>query len=333
MTSGAAVLDLEPVQRLTRDLKVAAIVLSPAEARYLVDSYYTLQDYRKAAGNQRLALGKVGEPHSVIDWLFDQMETLENQIKRALDAWTDGQIVGQWAKSIVGIGPVITAGLLAHIDITKAPTAGHIWRFAGIDSEVEWLGKERARELVNSVVPEGAVTSEHLATIAQLTHRKLESIEKVATDRASGNITRASLTKGLSRPPWNAGLKTLCWKVGESFVKFSNHQQDVYGKVYQQRKAQEIERNEAGVFAEQAARVLREKRIGKGTEAYTWYSQGKLPPAHIHARAKRFAVKLFLAHYQAVAYEVHYGTKPPKPFVIEHMGHVGYIQAPNWPMS
>ena len=264
--------ELNPIERLSRDLKKSAGLLSPTEARYLVDSYYAIQEYRKAAGNQVRALSESEEPCEVIRWLNTQMETLEGQIKRALDAWTDNQSVGLWAKSITGIGPVISAGLLAYIDIRKAPTVGHIWRFAGLDPTQSW-GKGQKR-------------------------------------------------------PWNAGLKTLCWKIGESFVKVSGLESDVYGKVYLARKEQEVSRNDSGAFADQAVTAL-QKKIGKSTEAYKAYSDNRLPPAHLHSRAKRYAVKLFLSAYHEAAYFDHYGVLPPKPYVIEHMGHAHYIAAPN----
>lgn len=272
-----AVFDLEPIQRLSRDVAEASISLSADEARYLVDAYYTIQDYRKAANNQIGALTRSGEPHSVINWLAQQTEQLERQINRALARWSDSQPLGQWAQSITGIGPVLSAGLMAHIDIEKAPTVGHIWRFAGLDPTQTW-------------------------------------------------------EKGHKRP-WNADLKVLCWKIGESFVKVSGSQNDIYGKVYLQRKADEVRWNDEGKFADQAAHILSTKRIGKETEAYAAYSRGKLPPAHIHARAKRYAVKLFLSHYHHVAFSLRYGTSPPKPYIIEHGGHIHFIAPPNWPLS
>lgn len=264
---------LDPIERLTRDLKVAAITLSPNEARYLVDAYYQIQEYRKAAGNQRLALEKSEEPHSVIDWYFRQMDGVEGQIKRALDSWTDGHPVGIWSKSLVGIGPVLSAGLLAHINIEKAPTVGHIWRFAGLDPTVTW-------------------------------------------------------NKGEKRP-WNADLKVLTWKIGQSFMKFQNNPNDFYGKLYVQRKAFEVERNEAGTMAEQAAAYLAAKKFGHETEAYKAYTDGRLPAGQIDARARRWAVKLFLAHWHEVAYFNRFGVLPPKPYVMEHLGHVHRIEVPN----
>ena len=299
---------LQPLERLRKDVRMAAITLSRDEARFLVDAYYTWQEERKRGNNQIRALTESGEPHEVIQWLAANANMLEVSVRRVLDTYSDADPVGAWGKSIVGIGPVITAGLLAHIDIEKAPTVGHIWRFAGLDPTVQWEKK--------------------------------------------------------TKRPWNASLKTLCWKIGESFVKVSGRDDDIYGHVYLERKAQEQERNEAGAFAEQAAAVLEHKRIGKDTAAYYYYAglltvvaahevqeqksvaaqlkkakelaveEGgirMLPPAHIHARAKRYAVKLFISHLHHVMYEVRYGKLPPKPYILTQEGHVHFLVPPNWP--
>ena len=113
-------------------------------------------------------------------------------------------------------------------------------------------------------------------------------------------------------------------------MKVSNHDEDIDGHVYAERKELEIQRNELGLFADQAKAKLERFKIGKDTDAYKAYSTGKLPPAHIHSRAKRYAVKLFLAHYHHVAYEVEYETPPPKPYGIQHLKHAHYISPPNW---
>ncbi len=270
-------IDLTPVIRLTKDLRSAARTLSDHEARFLVDAYYAMQDDRIRAAHQHRALSKSNEPAEVMSWLLEQREILEKQVARALDAYSGAQQIGMWARSIIGIGPVITAGLLAHIDITKAPTVGHIWRYAGLDPTQVW-------------------------------------------------------EKG-QRRPWNASLKTLCWKVGESFVKVSGNEKDIYGKVYKERKALETQRNERFEFAEQAKAALARKKFGADTQAKKFYDQGMLPPGHIHARAKRYAVKLFLSHMHHVWWEIQTGEKPPKPYVITHMDHAHYIEPPNWPMA
>lgn len=267
--------ETEPSLRiLRRDLRQAARELGPDEIRFLVDLYYQMQDYRKASANQIIALSKSEEPGQIMRWAASRMEEMESTIKGVLDSYTDAEPTGMglWAKGHYGIGQVISAGLLAHIDITKAPTVGHIWRFAGLDPTQKWEKK--------------------------------------------------------TKRPWNADLKTLCWKIGQSFMKFHNRDECFYGHVYAERKAQEIAKNEAGEFAAQAAHALEAKTYRKETTALASYSAGRLPPAHIDARARRYAVKLFLAHWFEEAYRRHYKTEPPLPYPIAHLGHVHRIESP-----
>lgn len=135
-----------------------------------------------------------------------------------------------------------------------------------------------------------------------------------------------------TKRPWNASLKRLCFLIGESFVKVSGNKNDIYGQVYKARKEQEIKKNEAGEFADQAAASLKEKKFGADTEARKWYEKGMLPPARIHMRAKRYAVKLFISHLHHVMFELEFNSPPPKPYIISHGGHVHFLAPPNWPL-
>lgn len=300
----AAAVTFDPIARLTRDLRESARMLTRDEARYLVDIYYTAQDYRIRAGNQRRASSVDGEPHALVSWAFDSFETVENQIKGALGKYADAHVPGAWARSIHGIGPVIAAGLLAHIDMnpwhcTKSKangggscrpdtpheggqckhrptrTAGAIWRFAGLDPTVTW-GKGQKR-------------------------------------------------------PWNADLKRLCWIIGGSFVRLRASENDIYGKVYEERKAFEVAKNEAGEYAELARSTLESKKF-RESDTRVAYEAGRLPDGRIDMRARRYATKLFLSHYHHVAHEDFFGTAPPKPYIIEHGGHTHFIAPPHWPM-
>lgn len=269
----------EAAQRLNNDLRKSATLLTSPEARYLVSVYYDIQEQRIRSMAQLRAAAEQGEPNSLLVYLSNQYEILENNARNALNAYAKSEDIGKWSLSITGIGPVIAAGLMAHIDIRKAPTAGHIWSFAGITGHQVW-------------------------------------------------------NKGEKRP-WNADLKVLCWKIGESFVITSGRESSFYGEVYKQRKALEIERNEQGLYAEQAEAILNNKRFSRDTVAKKFYTEGKLPPAHIHARARRYAVKMFLSHWHHVAYEVEFNISPPTPYMFAFGGgeHVHYIAPPNWPMD
>jgi hypothetical protein len=247
------------------------------QARWLVDYYYAIQDYRIQAAGQERAIKQAADEGGLelASWLAETTKVIEGEIRRALDAYSDASTPGRWAKSIMGIGPVISAGLLAHIDVERAPTVGHIWRFAGLDPSMKW-------------------------------------------------------EKGQKRP-YNAKLKVLCWKIADSFVKQQSRESDVYGKVYVARKQLEVERNEAGLFAEQAAEKLEKFNIrDKATKEI--YEAGRLPAGRLDLRARRYAVKLFLAHFHHVLYEDYFGIEPPKPYILTQPGHVHYIAPPNWPM-
>ena len=296
---------------LSRDLRSAAATLSEAEARFLVDFYYQMQKDRIRAENQVRSIGqttipcadcedgqvspgpfladcdtcdgtgfKAGEPHELLVWLNTNTKSLENRIKSGLDVYSRSSELGRWARSVTGIGPVIAAGLLAHIDISRAPTAGAIWRFAGLDPSQTWEKK--------------------------------------------------------TKRPWNGKLKTLCWKAGESFVKVKGRDSDFYGHKYEERRAYEEAKNEQGDYQGQAEAMLEAKRIGKDSLAYKSYSVWKLPAGQLYSRAKRWAVKLFLAHYFAVGYEIMYDRKPPEPYILSaapddvRASHVHYIAPPGW---
>jgi hypothetical protein len=129
------------------------------------------------------------------------------------------------------------------------------------------------------------------------------------------------------RRPWNADLKVLCWKIGDSFVKISGREDAYYGQVYRKRKELEVERDLAGLFADQAAKTLEEKKI-RDPETLKTYENGHLPAGRLDLRARRYAVKLFLSHWHEIAYTAEHGERPPFPYPIEHLGHAHVIPVP-----
>jgi len=130
----------------------------------------------------------------------------------------------------------------------------------------------------------------------------------------AGLVPGVKWTKGEFRP-WDARAKVLCYKAGESFVNQQNNKNDFYGKIFAKRRVYEDERNERGELAEQAAEKLKRTKIGKDKKAYEIYSSGKLPPAHLHSRARRYTVKLFLSHLHDVSWRDYYDIDPPVPYV------------------
>lgn len=253
-----------------KDIRAMGTRMTDAEARLLVGYYYLAQENRKRFENQVRSLKD--QPNMLLSFLGDQSSRIEEICRKALDDYTMTHPMGAWLRGIHGIGPVLAAGLLAHIDISKSKTAGHIWSFAGYNPNMVW-------------------------------------------------------EKGQKRP-FNMALKVLCFKIGDSFLKTSGSEKAYYGKLYQQRKAYEVERNETGQLAHRAEEELQKRKYSKETETYKCLIQGKLSPGHLDARARRWAVKIMLSHLQAEWWRREFNEEPPVPYALEHKGHVHYIEPP-----
>lgn len=268
---GIEFLTPEVDKRLGKDLIVKSGMLDRRQAGALVDYYYRIQEHRIALGNQVSSILYDEDDSALIEFYHQQIKVVERSIIPALETYASNHEVGRWSMEQLGIGPILAAGLLSHIDIEKAPTVGHIWRYAGLDPTSKW-GKGERR-------------------------------------------------------PWNAELKTICWKIGQSFIKVSGKDDAFYGKLYLADKERRMAKNEAGDYAELAAKTLEEKNI-QHKETRAVYESGKLPQSRIISQAARYATKLFLAHWHEVAYREHFKTEPPKPYIIEHGGHAHYIAPP-----
>lgn len=268
---------LEPFLLLDRDLKKKAESLTPPDVKKFVKGYYAMQQQRIRFGNQLSQARKVGEAHELLLWFYDLMEAVEKKVAKPLDGYSLKHPVGQWLRTICGIGPVLASGFLSEIDIYKAPYVGHIYNFAGYNPTIRW-------------------------------------------------------EKGQKRP-WNASLKRLGWLAGKSFQKVQSRPRDVYGKIFVKRRAYEQEASDLGMRAEAAAQALREKNYRPETIAYQHYIIGKLPPAHIEGRARRFTVKIFLEHLFHVWYEIEFQRPAPLPYILDHLGHQSYFPPPYWPLE
>lgn len=278
----------EPIGRAYKDAQLLQILkmtpkevkanaeLNREEALALVGMYDSIQRLRIGAGNKVDAHERrvdiVSDP-AVVTRLKGHLSVLEHEAARVMGAFAKSHPLGRWAMRNHGVGPVIAAGFLAHIDVTKAPSAGAVWKFAGmIDPALLKWGKGERR-------------------------------------------------------PYNARLKTLCFLLGESFKKFSNHPDCHYGHIYKKRKEEETARNDAGEYREKALARLNEAVKGRygisPLQKETWAS-GKLQPVGLDRRAMRYAVRFFLSHYHYVACMITYG-RAPDPWVIRYGGHVHWV--------
>lgn len=300
------------------------------EVGFVVETYYELQECRKRAANRERALEASGEPNTLMATYRHHYEVVEGRTQGLLRAWAGRDPLSSWAMRVVGIGPVIAAGLAAHIDMSRASSPSAVWRFAGLDPTSFWVGKKGAADVVEEVLAScGGDCEQAVLLIAKRIGMRPESVRRFAVTNKEGAVrplNRANLEKAAARRPWNEALKVLCWKLGDSFVKVSGNPKSLYGRLYRERKALEVERSESGQFAELAAKTLAEKKFSSGTPTRKAYEEGHLPDGRLDLRARRIAVKTFLVHYWTKAWMLaHPGERPPQPWIIAHGGHVDLI--------
>lgn len=321
--------ELPIFKALKGDLKAAATLLEPGEVRWLVRYYYDQQEDRiRVAGRVRTLSH---EPNLVIRTLLGERTITESRIKQAMDVYSDVHPTGSWMKSLYGFGPVISAGLLAYVNMDKAQTAGDIWRYAGLDPTIRWYGMAKATALVKEVIGSNTPSRGHVTTLSRITSWREEFIlYYINFLTGSDKITKESLILAMSIRPWCAPLKLLCFKIGECINLFQA--KSPYGPLLRERKEYEQKKNVAGDYRQQAESILSTKNIGKATDAYTYYSNGMLPPAHIQQRVERWTTKLFISHFHSVAWWNKYHTVPPMPVILTKPNHHDYHGIPNLDM-
>jgi hypothetical protein len=327
-----------------------AQALSAETARWLVDYYYAVQDYRIQASGQLRAVRQEADD-AVAGWMAEYVagptQQIEKEIQRALDRYSNEHEAGLWAKSIIGMGPVLTAGLLAHIDIEKAPTVGHIWRFAGLDPTVKWEKKTKrpwnAKLKVLCWKIGDSFCKQSGRAFVAVNPDSTELPERADLSESTDSVERAADPEStvpveLADDDESTDLRELA-DDDESTVHVERillpspaKPEDLYVWLYARRKRQEVERNETGVFAEQAAQSLIDRNI-RDAKLRKTYESGKLPPGRLELRARRYAVKLFLSHFHHVLYVSTYNEDPPKPYILTQDEHVHYLAPPNWPLE
>jgi hypothetical protein len=149
-SSFAALLLKEDAKAMVTNL-VEAGEIGLSTVRALVELYYDSQHYRIEASNRVRALQDRSEeehidiPTGLPEWLAARQLDTEKAIGKLLDQYTQQERTGMgaWAREIVGVGPIISAGLLALIDMNVATSPSKIWRFFGLDPTVVWKKGEK----------------------------------------------------------------------------------------------------------------------------------------------------------------------------------------------
>lgn len=336
------VLDIVKMDKSVK--KTFVEIPSMEEARFLEDIYYQTQSKRIIIENQLRSLkqerdndiknGKSTNNKMFLEWYLYNTKVMEDQIKKALEIFSDSNYLSKWAKKVIGIGPVFATRLVANLEI-KEDEFGNLlthanswWSYCGLnDNNRPWLSKEQSKEYVEEAIREnnGVLDDDAVKLLTTKTQWKFSFYDKNCR-KENGTWDKSKLIKYSSIIPYNRNLKTLMHLIGQSFTFSKNREGSLYGRLLKERMDLENTKNARGDYADQAEKALREKNYKKDTVAYKYYSQGMLPPKHITARCERYAVKMFISHLYEAAYWNKYGKQAPNPYVLSFIeGHTDYI--------
>ena len=347
---------LEILNRLSKDLMTAATALTQNEVRLIVDLYYQVQDFRIATANvvrsqdatekhiweprvnhtfrciRCSKKSKVrhrkkdcpGEPNALSAWIFNNFSTIERDISSAMGTFAAHYKVGQYLQSIYGIGPIISAGLLAHLDVRKAKTPGSFLTFAGLidPSRQPWEKKQKRpwnAKLKTLATVRMGETFVKFSGKDECVYGKLYVKRKqlLIRQNAAGKFEDHALAR--SKDP-NLGKDTIAyqWYSGQYPANLCT------AEFFQ-------------LSLTDRGKLMKVERLlpGKGL--------AMLPPAHLHSRARRHMAQMVLSHLHYIMYEDYYGkTYEFLPYV--HSSHYkegspGYhgekheniMMPPNWP--
>ena len=253
--------------------------------RRLTDIYYDIQDVRiRTASRLRVfpIKSETGYP--------DEILKIEKQTKKEIENHLESvPIYVQWLKEVKGIGPCLSGGLIGII-MVKFSLKDSLGGCSEVQKRFALKTKDKKFR-----VPEIRGISA-FANVSKLWRFSgLDVVDGHAPRRRRGEHVT-----------WSPKMRTLCWKIGESFVKVG----DFYRTQYEEFRRMEDERN----FICEVCKKNhpKAKQCIKG---------------HRYARAKRKTVKMFLAHLFDRWYRLE-GLTPPKPYAQKFLGHDSYVPPP-----
>lgn len=319
------------IKRLTRptgDIRIAAVDMSMVEARLVLRQFLELQPAQMSTKAHYKNLVKAGHTNSVMRFVKNSTEYVRTyQYKELLDIWTEKFPEARWAKSIFGIGSIIAAGLVCHIDFNKVKSPSSITQHAGqapnsrkVTIEAAYALMEQSMELYGDTPKDT-----HIKWLCKQLDKDFNTFHKFC--RKKGRPYHwDQIFSAIRWPSYDPTLKHICLLLGNTFIL----KKSLYQAIYRERRDHwEIPRNEAGLYKKVAAKQLKMFNYKPWKDPYKCYTAGYLPDGHINNRARKYAVKIFLSHYYSVYYYIRTGEVPYNAYAIDILSGHKKILVPN----
>jgi hypothetical protein len=268
--------------------------------RILVEMYYDFQNTRIRTSNRSLmnalrnGMTKEDLEKYGVDTLFNSSKAFEKNIeKRIRQDLKSRPIYTEYLSLIKGIGPVLAAGLIAWMQSpANYDNISKLWQNAGLGMN------QYCEECKIWVYDEVEIPkTDREGKVTRTKAKRLSGKIKICNKCGNGNHLKPhpqAKAAGLQLN-WNPKFKTLCWKIGSSFIK-QKATKSWYRSIYDMERA----KREAKFPTSGQIEVRGKKRL-------------QYNPKHHFEAAKRHTVKTFMANLW-LAWRVLEGLNLRAPF-------------------
>lgn len=142
--------NLTPVCKRCHD-EIHGISAQLNDLALVVRQFYAVQEMRKAMSNRLQAYHKLDYYAEHAGEVYDQTLALEKSIEAiAAEMMTDEPIYQAWLSHVKGIGPTLSAAIIANIgSVDRFETISSLWAYAGLDVKDGQARKRRRGEMAN----------------------------------------------------------------------------------------------------------------------------------------------------------------------------------------
>ena len=258
----------------------------PEEQKYLEkykDEY--LNEYRRILNDEGKILSDENDYIKTVLDVQNQSKKYEKLYENLMNKYVQKELIyTDFLAKIRGISTILSANLIKEFGhCENAPYIGSLWAYCGMG---------------NIVCPDcyEEIEDEESGDI-----KKYNLKLKTETCPHCGKRGIAEKRKKGRRLSFAVGRRMMVWKIGDSFVK---QRTPFYRDIYDKEKERQMN-------------LLKRSQNNKSS------SVPNAPVSLLHAdyRARRKAVKRFLAHYWMACKELYGEKNIPKPYVVDKLGH------------
>lgn len=251
--------------------------------RILVEMYYDFQNTRIRTSNRSLmnalrnGMKKEDLKKYGVDTLFNSSKAFEKNIeKRIKQDLKSRPIYTEYLSLIKGIGPVLAAGLIAWMQSpANYDNISKLWQNAGLGMN-KWCEECKVWVYDEVEIPK----TDRDGKVTRTKAKRLSGKVKICYKCGNGNHLKShpqTKAAGL-QVNWNPKFKTLCWKIGSSFIK-QKATKSWYRSIYDMERV----KRDAKYPTTGQIEVRGKKRL-------------QYNPKHHFEAAKRHTVKTFMAN-------------------------------------